>query len=66
MPALCHTRTRADDGGVVSPRSDWSAGHLEIRLRNELSPRAWKRLSSAANRAGTDVEGLLQTFLEAL
>jgi hypothetical protein len=65
MPALCHTRKRADDRAVVSPRSDWSAGHLRIRLRNELSPRAWKRLSSAATRAGMDVEGLLQSFLEA-
>jgi hypothetical protein len=31
MPALCHTWKRVDDRGVVSPRSDWSAGHLRIR-----------------------------------
>jgi hypothetical protein len=65
MPALCHTRKRAENRGVVPPRSDWSAGHLRIRLRNELSTRAWKRLAGAANRAGTNVEGLLQSFLEA-
>lgn len=65
MPALCHTRKQPAGRAVVSPRSDWSAGHLRIRLRNELSPRAWKRLSSAANRAGMNVEGLLQSFLEA-
>lgn len=65
MPALCHTRKRADDRGVVSPRFDWSAGRPRIRLRNQLSPRAWKRLSSAANRAGMDVERLPQSFLGA-
>jgi len=65
MPALCHTRTHAEDHGVVSRRSDWDADHLQIRLRNELSVGAWGRLSTAASRAGTDVEGLLQRFLEA-
>jgi hypothetical protein len=65
MSAWWHTRTHTQEGGVVSPRSDWSAGHLRIRLRNELSTRAWKRLAGAANRAGTNVEGLLQSFLEA-
>jgi hypothetical protein len=65
MPALCHTRTHAEDHGVVSPRSDWDADHLQIRLRNELSVGAWGRLSTAASRAGMDVEGFLQHFLEA-
>jgi len=64
MPALCHTRKQAPGRGVVSPRSDWNAGHLRIRLPSELSTGAWRRLSRAANRAGTDVEGLLQLFLE--
>ena len=65
MAALCHTRKRADDRGVVSSRSGWSAGHLRIRLRSERSPRAWKRLASAANRAEMNVEALLESFLEA-
>ena len=65
MPALCHTRTHAEDYGVVSQRSDWDADHLEIPVRNELSVGAWGRLSTAASRAETDVEGLLQRFLEA-
>jgi hypothetical protein len=65
MPALCHTRTPAEDQGGVSRRSDWDSNHLQIRLRNELSPRAWARLSTAASRAGMDVEGFLQRFLEA-
>ena len=65
MPALCHTRTHAEDHGGVSRRSDWDSDHLQIRLRNELSPRAWARLSTAASRAGMDVEGLLQRLLEA-
>jgi hypothetical protein len=65
MPALCHTRTHAEDHGGVSRRSDWDSDHLQIRLRNELSPRAWARLSTAASRAGMDVEGLLQSLLEA-
>jgi hypothetical protein len=45
MPALCHTRTHAEDRGVVSQRSDWDADNLQIRLRNELSVGAWGRLS---------------------
>jgi hypothetical protein len=65
MPALCHTRTRVEDDGVVSRRSDWASDHLQIRLRNELSAGAWGRLSTAASRAGMDVEGFLQRFLEA-
>jgi hypothetical protein len=65
MPALCHTRTHAEDHGAVSRRSEWDADHLQIRLQNELSPRAWKRLSTAASRAGMDVEGFLERFLEA-
>jgi len=65
MPALWHTPTHAKDHGVVSQRSDWGADHLQIRLRNELSVGAWGRLSNAASRAGTDVEGLLHRFLEA-
>jgi len=65
MPALWHTRTLAEDHGIVSQRSDCDADHLQIRLRNELSVGAWGRLSTAASRAGMDVEGLLQRFLEA-
>jgi hypothetical protein len=65
MPALCHTRTPAEDHGVVSQRSDWDADHLQIRLRNELSVVARGRLSTAASRAGMDIEGLLQVFLDA-
>jgi hypothetical protein len=65
MPALCHTRKRAEDHDVVSRRSDWDADHLQNRLRNELSVGAWGRLSTAASRAGMDVEGFLQRFLEA-
>jgi hypothetical protein len=65
MPALCHTRTHAEDHGVVSQRSDWDADHLQLRLQTELSVGAWGRLSTAATRAGMDVEGFLQRFLEA-
>ena len=64
MAARCHTRACAENGGVVSRRSTWDADRLQIRLRDELTPRAWRRLSDAAGRAGTDVEGLLQQYLQ--
>lgn len=64
MATRCHTGTRAENGGVVSRCSNWSADQLQIRLRHELSRRAWRRLSAAASRAGTDVEGLLQQYIE--
>jgi hypothetical protein len=64
MPNRCHSGKRADDLGVVSGRSSWNADRLQIRLRNELSPQAWRLLSAAASRAGTDVEGLLQQHLQ--
>jgi hypothetical protein len=38
---------------------EWDAERLAERLRTELAPRAWKRLSSAASRAGMDIEALL-------
>ncbi len=59
----CHTRVYAENRCPVSGRSVWNASQIQIRLRDELSPCAWTRLSTAANRAGTDVEGLLQQHL---
>jgi hypothetical protein len=59
IPTPCHTRTRAENLGPVSGRSVWNASQIEIRLRDELFPCAWTRLSIAANRAGTDVEAHL-------
>jgi len=64
MPAWWHTRTHNEKGGVVSRRCDWNAGRPQIRLRNELSPRARTRLSIAESAAGTDVETLPNRILE--
>ena len=61
---LCHRTPRDPDGASVSRRFSWEAERLVIRLRNELSPAAWKRLSRAAERSGTDVVSLLSQHLE--
>jgi hypothetical protein len=63
IPTPCHTRTRAENLGAVSGRSVWNASQIQIRLRDGLTPCAWTRLSTAANRAGTDVERPLQQHL---
>jgi hypothetical protein len=58
LPAPCHDRTPAKGRGVVSRRFARNVVHLEIRLQNELSPRAWKCVWAAADGAGLNVEAM--------
>ena len=43
--------------------SEWSAERLSQRLKIELTPRAWRRLVTAAASHQTSVERLLQSCL---
>ncbi len=45
--------------GATTRASEWSPDRLRIRLENELSSDAWRRLESAARRRGTSVEDFL-------
>ena len=47
----------------AAPASEWSADRLRIRLENELSSEAWRRLESAARRRRTTIEDLLSGAL---
>jgi hypothetical protein len=44
--------------------SEWSADRLRIRLGNELSSEAWRRLESAAQRYGRSVDDFFPCAIE--
>jgi len=49
--------------GATARASEWSPDRLRVRIENELSSEAWRRLESAARRRGTSVEAFLSGVL---
>ena len=56
--------TPTEAAAQPTPRvTEWSPDQIRIRLENELSSDAWKRLESAARRLGSSVEDFLSGAL---